>query len=296
MSAVLTLVVPCYNEAQRLPLDDFAQFLKAHPQVRICFVDDGSRDGTRGILEEFSARFPRVAEVIALPQNKGKAEAVRAGMLRFLETPHGGEYAGFWDADLATPLETSLRFLDVLEKDERTRCVIGSRSPKLGAKVERKPLRHFVGNAVAFVIRRYLGVPIYDTQCGAKIFCRAEVAELFNEPFVSRWLFDVEIFKRMTLCHSKAYPAEHVREMPLLEWRDVAGSKLKFYHGAKIMLELARIALHYRGGFLRENGHSCPLNSTKIATDRNVRSPLKKVVETEACSCDNVSSHENPHR
>ena len=269
MSAVLTLVVPCYNEAQRLPLEDFALFLEAHPRVRICFVDDGSRDGTRGMLETFCARFPTSTELVVLPENKGKAEAVRAGMMKSggsILLPCGdkntSQFTGFWDADLATPLETSLCFLDVLEKEEQISCVIGSRSPRLGAKVERKPLRHFVGNAVAFVIRRYLGIPIYDTQCGAKIFRRAEVAKLFSEPFVSRWLFDVEIFKRMTLCHSKAYPAEHVRETPLLEWRDVAGSKLKFYHGAKIMLELTRIALHYRGG--------------------------KKVVETAACSCDNI--------
>ena len=214
------------------------------------------------MLENFCARFPTSTDLVVLPENKGKAEAVRAGMSRFLENPRG-EYAGFWDADLATPLETSLTFLDTLEKDEHIHCVIGSRSPRLGAKVERKPLRHFVGNAVAFVIRLYLGIPIYDTQCGAKIFRRGEVAALFTEPFVSRWLFDVEIFKRMTLRHSKAYPARHVRETPLLEWRDVEGSKLKFYHGAKIMLELARIALRYRGE--------------------------KKVAAT-ACSCDNTPS------
>jgi len=263
MSAVLTLVVPCYNEAQRLPLDDFARFLEAHPRVRICFVDDGSRDGTRGMLETFCARFPTSTELVVLPENKGKAEAVRAGMMKSggsILLPCGdkntSQFTGFWDADLATPLETSLCFLDVLEKEEQISCVIGSRSPRLGAKVERKPLRHFVGNAVAFVIRRYLGIPIYDTQCGAKIFRRDEAAKLFTEPFVSRWLFDVEIFKRMT-------NSSRVREVPLSEWRDVEGSKLKFYHGAKIMLELARIALHYRSE--------------------------KKVAAT-ACSCDNIPS------
>ena len=251
MSAALTLVVPCFNEARRLPVEEFARFVEAQPQVRICFVDDGSGDGTRAALERLCARRPQSMELVALPENMGKAEAVRAGVLRVLDGANGrgrGRFVGFWDADLATPLETCLRFLDVLESDERIGCVFGSRAPRLGARVERKPLRHVVGRAAAFVIRCYLGAAVFDTQCGAKIFRRGEAAELFAEPFVSRWLFDVEIFKRMMLLHSKEQMAVRAREVPLSKWRDVAGSKLKLRHGAKIIAELAGIAFHYSGG------------------------------------------------
>ncbi len=243
---MLTLVVPCYNEAQRLPLEQYAQFLTAHAGVRVCFVDDGSQDATRAVLDDFCARFPQSAEMLSLPANKGKAEAVRAGMLHVLGSKSHGDYVGFWDADLATPLEEGLRFMDVLQRYERFRCVIGSRWPHLGARIERNMMRQVIACMVAFCIRRYLDFPIYDSQCGAKIFHRDEALNLFTEPFVSRWLFDVELFKRMTILHSHAYPAAHIYEMPLMEWHDIAGSKLKFYHGAKIILELARIAFFYR--------------------------------------------------
>ena len=244
MTRELSLVVPCYNEAARLPLARYAWFLETQRRVRLCFVDDGSRDGTRAVLAGFCARFPESAELVALPENRGKAEAVRAGMARVLE--HGG-HAGFWDADLATPLEESLRFLDVMQRHGRLRCVFGSRQPRSGARIERTPARHAIGRGVAFLIRQYLRLPIYDTQCGAKVFHREDVAELFGEPFVSRWLFDVELFKRMTLTRPPERFAANVHEMPLLEWRDVAGSKLRLRDGATMFRDLARIALSYHG-------------------------------------------------
>jgi len=234
-----TLVIPCYNEAKRLPLEKFAQFLKKNPQARLCFVDDGSRDGTRAVLEEFCAKFSNVAEVVALPQNNGKAEAVRVGMLRFLENGEG-ECAGFWDADLATPLEESLRFAEVLKNYPNLQFVFGSRQQTKGARIERNPARAAVADAVAFFIRRIIKFPVRDSQCGAKMFRRGVVEKLFGAPFVSRWLFDVELFKRVNS------PKDRVYEMALAEWRDVPGSKLKFYHGLKIIGELFRIAWHYR--------------------------------------------------
>ena len=246
MTWQLSLVVPCYNEARRLPLARYARFLETQRQVRVCFVDDGSRDGTRSVLADFCSRFPESTELVALPENRGKAEAVRAGMLRFLGNAAHGGYAGFWDADLATPLEESLRFLDVMQRHGRLRCVFGSRQPRPGARIERTPARHVIGRGVAFLIRNYLRIPIYDSQCGAKIFQREEVAELFGDPFVSRWLFDVELFRRMLLTRPPERMAERVHEMPLLEWRDVAGSKLRWRDGAALFLELARIAHFYR--------------------------------------------------
>jgi len=242
--AKMTLILPCYNEEQRLPLGQCEEFLRAHPSARLCFVDDGSRDGTRAMLAAFCARHPGAAKVLALPENWGKAGAVRAGMLDFLADASAGEYAAFWDADLATPLGESPRFMEILETRPGLRCVAGSRKAQENAKIERNPLRLAVAGVVARLIRGCLRLPIRDTQCGAKMFRRAEVAGLFGEPFFSRWIFDVEIFKRLRV--DKHSCAAAVCELPLAEWRDVAGSKLKFYHGVKIMLDLARIAFHYR--------------------------------------------------
>jgi len=244
--AKMTLILPCYNEEQRLPLGPCEEFLRANPSARLCFVDDGSRDGTRAMLEAFCARLPGAARVLALPENRGKAGAVRAGMLDFLADASAGEYVGFWDADLATPLEEGPRFVEILETRPGLRCVVGSRKAQPGARIQRNPLRDWVGRAVAGLIRGCLRLPVRDTQCGAKMFRRAEVAGLFGEPFFSRWVFDVEIFKRLRV--DKHTCASAVCEQPLAEWRDVAGSKLKFYHGVKIMLDLARIARAYRGG------------------------------------------------
>ena len=243
--AEFTLIIPCYNEAERLRPDEYARFLEANPQVRVRFVDDGSGDSTCAVLERLCARFPNAAHFGALPQNAGKAEAVRAGMLCFAKDESAGEYVGFWDSDLATPLEESLRFADVLKRHGRFRCVIGSRRPHLGARIKRDRMRRIVSLAVMSVIRLYLGFPVYDSQCGAKMFRRPEAEKLFAAPFVSRWLFDVELFKRMKLEHAKTNPAEYVCEIPLLEWRDVAGTKLKFRHGFAILRELARIARKY---------------------------------------------------
>ena len=241
--AKMTLILPCYNEEQRLPLERCAEFLQANPSARLCFVDDGSADGTRAMLGAFCARHPGAAKVLALPENWGKAGAVRAGMLDFLADASAGEYVAFWDADLATPLGESLRFAGILDAHPGLRCVVGSRRPGQGAKIRRNPLRQAVAWGVARLIRVCLRLPVRDTQCGAKMFRRAEVAGLFGEPFLSRWIFDVEIFKRLRVDRHTC--ASAVRELPLAEWHDVAGSKLKFYHGVKIMLDLARITACY---------------------------------------------------
>ena len=237
----LILVVPCYNEAQRFAPEAYAQFLRAHPAVRFCFVDDGSRDETRALLETFCARFPRAAQLVVLARHQGKAAAVRAGMLHVLlmRHPNANDYVGFWDADLAAPLSESLRFAKTLDANPQFDCVFGSRKTQPGARIERNFARQAVSRVVTFFIRRYLGFNVRDSQCGAKIFRADVVLPLFAQHFVSHWLFDVELFKRMR------QPTRQVCELPLNEWRDVAGSKLKFYHGAKIIFELVRIAFTY---------------------------------------------------
>ena len=269
MKRDLTLVIPCYNEAKRLPLETYTRFAEANPNVRFCFVDDGSRDGTRALLKEFCARFPRVVELVTLPRNQGKAAAVRTGMLYvlFVLHPKPDAYVGFWDADLATPLPEALRFMDVLASDARCDCVIGSRKPRSGAQIERTFPRHAISRVIAFFIRHCFRCDVYDSQCGAKIFRADSVSALFEKPFVSRWLFDVELLLRMD------NPARQVRELPLNEWHDVAGSKLKFYHGAKIIFDLARIALIYHGARV-----------------------VKKLWSTTGSTCDTILRHENPHR
>lgn len=243
------VVIPCYDEAARLPTASYAEFLRAHDDVGFVFVDDGSRDGTLALLRGIASEAPDRVEVLALPSNVGKAEAVRRGMLRALE----GEAVavGFWDADLATPLDAILEFQQLLDRRPEIDLVIGSRVVLLGRRIERRALRHYLGRVAATAIALSLGLRVYDTQCGAKLFrAGAPTRALFAEPFVARWIFDVEILARM-LQARRAGPlapaAAAICEVPLTRWVDVAGSKVRTRDYLRGAVDLWRIRRRYRG-------------------------------------------------
>ncbi len=239
----VTIVVPCYNEAERLDASTLEAFARAQPDVSFLLVDDGSRDATLTLLREIAARLPDRFSVLALRENVGKAEAVRQGVL----TAAGAlpRYVGFWDADLATPLDALADFRRVLDLHPHIELAMGSRVQLLGRQIERSRMRHYLGRLSATAISLILGMRVYDTQCGAKLF-RATPAmlDVFSAPFRTRWLFDVEILARMIVARraAGAPPAEGVvYEMPLVRWRDVAGSKLRSRDYARALLGVATI-------------------------------------------------------
>jgi dolichyl-phosphate beta-glucosyltransferase len=241
------VVIPCYNEAQRLDVDAFCSFAACSQDIRFLMVNDGSSDDTLSLLESLSARDREHFDVYDLPQNVGKAEAVRRGVLRaFTQRP---DYVAFWDADLATPLEAIEDFRRVLEEHVQIHVVIGTRIPLLGRQVERKRLRRLLGSAFATAASWLLGVGIYDTQCGAKMFRRsAPIEGVFHKEFISRWIFDVEIFARLVHDTSagEPNPLQHVvYEFPLTRWREVGGSKLRAKDFVKAVFELATICRKY---------------------------------------------------
>lgn len=127
------IVVPCYNEAMRLDLLALREFAREHPGPRFLFVNDGSTDGTRKILDELHCEVRECFLVCHLRQNVGKAEAVRQGLLRaFEERP---DYVGYWDADLATPLAAILTFCSILDFRLDIDMVFGARVCLLGREV-----------------------------------------------------------------------------------------------------------------------------------------------------------------
>jgi len=232
----VTLVVPCKDEATRL---DQTAFLKAASEIQglaFLFVDDGSTDATASVLAHLTSASPAI-EALYLPKNVGKAEAVRAGMLHLLENGGTG-LVGFWDADLATPLDEVERFVGMFERKPDMTMVVGSRWPHLGAHIDRTAFRNLTGLLMKILIRVMLRLPVYDTQCGAKVMTRALAERLFACPFVSRWLFDVELFRRM----GRSSILRQVQELPLDDWRDVAGSKMSFRAAVRSFLDLFRIA------------------------------------------------------
>ena len=232
----VTLVIPCKDEALRLDQGAFLHAAEAMPGLAFLFVDDGSTDSTASVLAHLVKASPAV-DALYLPKNVGKAEAVRAGVLHLLSVGGTG-LVGFWDADLATPLEDVQRFVAAFEADPKIEMTIGSRWPHLGASVDRSVFRACTGGMMKFLIRRLLSAPVYDTQCGAKVMTRALAERLFARRFVSRWLFDVELFRRM----GRRAILRGVRELPLEFWRDVAGSKLTFRSAAFSVFDLLRIA------------------------------------------------------
>lgn len=224
----LTLVVPCYNEARRLDVAAFRAWLRNGLAARLLLVDDGSTDSTVSVLEQVREGHEEVVSILKMPKNGGKAEAVRAGMLSAIDS--GAAFAGFWDADLATPLVSVANLFDIFDTRPDIEMVFGSRVKLLGRHVERRPVRHYLGRIFATAVSNTLRLPIYDTQCGAKLFrVYDHTRSIFAEPFRSKWVFDVEIIARYLVLYGKD-PRRLERviyEYPLETWVDVAGSKVK---------------------------------------------------------------------
>lgn len=241
------IVIPCYNEADRLDLKEFESFARDHPEIQFLFVDDGSTDRTVEVLSELKRRNDQQFRVCALPSNVGKAEAVRHGLLEACAVKPA--YVGFWDADLATPLEEIPVLMDVLNRRPEIQMVFGSRVNLLGRSVRRNLIRHYIGRVFATAAAGVLGVGIYDTQCGAKLFRASdEFVQRLQAPFIGGWIFDVEIIAREVQARRKAAlppVRDIIFEQPLMTWRDVAGSKIRVRDWFIVAVNLVRIWWKY---------------------------------------------------
>jgi len=236
----LRLVVPCYNEALRLQPEAFRQ--SAGDSVSFLFVDDGSTDATPRLLADLAATSGGRVEVISLSRNAGKAAAVRAGLLAALDRP--ADFVGYWDSDLSTPLNALPGFIAVADARPDVEVIIGSRVKLLGRRIERHAWRHYIGRVFATAASLALGIAVYDTQCGAKLFRASEVTRrVFEAPLRSAWVFDVEVLARYIVALGRERAASRIFELPLDTWIDVPGSKVRPWHAVRAVLDLLRIAL-----------------------------------------------------
>jgi len=250
MAPDLVLIVPCYNEARRLQESAFLDFVRQQPSVKILFVDDGSVDGTSAIHARLAAAAPGSISALRLETNQGKAEAVRRGILEAMG--RGPALVGFWDADLSTPLAAIDDFLSVAAKYPDIDLILGSRVLLMGRDIRRRATRHYLGRVFATAASLALSLPVYDTQCGAKVFRVNEaMRRVFAAPFRSPWIFDVEILARylsLPVDDGGTPRRSRIYELTVPAWYDVPGSKLEASDFVRSMFELVAIWRDRRAG------------------------------------------------
>ena len=244
-AAALMLVVPCYNEARRIDVDAFTSALHIMPSLHLCFVDDGSTDDTAAMIQRLAERMPDRVTLRRLGQNRGKAEAVRTGLQYACDAATSeAALCGFWDADLSAALTELPALQAVFGQWPAVQWVWGIRLKALGRDITRGALRHYLGRGFATVTSVLTGVEAYDTQCGAKLFrVTPLLREVLSEPFLSRWVFDVELLTRADALLQSSSPSspgvEHlVYEQPLQRWHHREGSKVRAWDFARAVAEL----------------------------------------------------------
>jgi dolichyl-phosphate beta-glucosyltransferase len=240
----IVLVIPCYNEEKRMPLAEFQDFFAQPAGVHVLFVNDGSSDATGKLIDGLRQKFPDRVRCLHLEHNVGKAEAVRQGIIEAVKTEKC-LYVGYFDADLATPLSEVSRLLEAAEKKGAS-MAFGARVKRLGIRLDRSGLRHYVGRMFATEASMLLGLPVYDTQCGAKLFKGTLAKEVFKEAFLSRWFFDVEIFFRLIALFGRDRVGREVIEIPFDSWIEKGSTKVGWTDFIKAPFELLRIYWYYR--------------------------------------------------
>lgn len=249
--AELAIVVPCYNEYGRLPVADIDAFLTANTSAHICFVNDASTDSTHVLLTSLLQKFEHQVTVRSMALNSGKAEAVRNGIL-YCNQAKIAPVLAYLDADLATSLEECYSYVGQLKPNKS--FVFASRILKIGSVVERKFSRFLFGRIIATIISNILDIKVYDTQCGCKVFTNELSEILFREPFISKWLFDVELFSRLLCYYGKENALQRIDEIPVKSWIDRGESKVKLSYFFRLWYDLFLIRNMHRTNY--KNAHS----------------------------------------
>lgn len=238
----LSVVIPAFDEARRIGrtlerLD--AHFHDRAGATELVVVDDGSKDGTDGLVLEIVSRSRVPVRLLRLEKNGGKGRAVRTGILAA-----EGELVAFYDADGSAPPSE----LDVLVAaiDQGADVAAGSRRLD-GAEVDRSLRRRIVSRSFNLLVRTIVGLDVLDSQCGIKAFRRDAARAIFERQTLDGFAFDCEV---LALADRLGLRVEHVP----VRWFDGEGSKLDVARASIAMLrDLARIrglvrrAVHPRG-------------------------------------------------
>lgn len=228
----LSIIIPAYNEEQRLPntLEQIFSYLKEQSYTsEVLVVENGSRDRTFEIATAFAKRHPNL--YVFQEKQKGKGNAVRHGMLEAR-----GEYRFMCDADLSMPIAELNKFLPPVLKGAN--IAIASREVKGAVRYNEPYLRHLTGRIFNNLIRLLVLPGLQDTQCGFKCF-RAQVAEeIFPCQTLNGWSFDVEV---LYIAQRKGY---RIREVPI-HWYFNPDTKISILKDSwRMFLDLLTIRLN----------------------------------------------------
>ena len=234
----ICIVIPCYNEEKGLDKKAYFNFIDNHSNVLICFVNDGSTDDTASILSSFKDSYSKNVVVINCEKNVGKAEAIRTAIIE-CNSKYNFKYIAYLDADLATSLEECVSLTSYF--NDSIQFVFGSRIMKVGSTIKRSQSRFLIGRIIATAISNILDLKVYDTQCGCKLFTKELSKVAFKDAFISKWLFDVEIFNRLMVHFGVDLATSHMLEVPLKRWIDQGDSKVKLTYFFKLWVDLYKI-------------------------------------------------------
>ena len=238
------IIIPCYNEEKRLNVNAFVDFINQENEYHLCFVNDGSKDNTITVLKEIQKVNPAKISVVDIKKNAGKAAAVRAGS-RYLYSRGDISYIGFIDADLSTDFKDFGDLVKTLKTNSELDFVFGSRTKSASKAIEKDKIRALISKVINILIVLILGLSIEDTQCGAKVYRAELVPVIFSESFLTRWLFDVEMFIRMKRYYGKTRLLTVILEQPLKRWVHMDDSKLGFKDSIEIPFRLLSIWFNY---------------------------------------------------
>ncbi len=223
----LSIVIPAYNEAERLPETlrrIAAHFQRDERSVEVLVIDDGSSDATYRAAEQ----SPLTVRIIRHERNLGKGAAVRTGM-----AAAEGEWRYLCDADLSTPIEDLER---LWSRRHEAAIILGSRRA-VGAEVTKHQARwkETLGQLGNGLIQLMAAPGIRDTQCGFKLFHR-RTAVLFQQQRLDRWGYDFEI---LFLARLAGFP---MREVPV-RWVNDPRSRVRLADYFTTLFDLVKI--HY---------------------------------------------------
>lgn len=252
----ICLIVPVYNEYKRLLVEAYCAFIASDQHVHIIFVDDASVDDSGKLLYQIKQFCPSRVEIVHHSIRSGKAEAIRTGMLKGMRSGDY-QYFGFIDADLAVPLTDISLFTERL-KEDRGRMAIGIRTDANKGTINRTALREIMGNLFRAYLHNVLHFLIVDSQCGAKVFSADIVSVLYENPFKTRWLSDVEIIMRYRhhLRLKNEGIEKYIIQIPVSKFEDKPDSKVNFIELLRTLKELIIITINSENSSQNKKGIS----------------------------------------